>query len=152
MKNRSIFNLACLLVLLGGYLLQFFSGAQAGDEKGKGDKKDKVDKAGIEFFENKILPILKQHCYECHSADSVFLEGNLLLDTKAGMLKGGNSGPALVPGQPEKSLIIKTLKYTDEDLQMPPEGKLPEQVIANFEKWIKMGAPDLRGVKAPAKP
>ena len=101
----------------------------------------------MEFFEKKIRPVLTQHCAGCHSADAAKakkLKGNLYLDSRGGTLKGGDSGPALVPGKPAESLLLKTLKY-DSDTQMPPKGKLPDAVIADFEVWIAMGAPDPRG-------
>jgi len=109
------------------------------------------DPAGIEFFEKKIRPVLVDHCYQCHSAKSTKVKANLLLDTQAGTRKGGDSGPTLVAGHPEKSLLIKALKQTD-DLRMPPKGKLSAEIIANFEKWIALGAPDPRdGVNLAAK-
>jgi len=106
-----------------------------------------ADHAGIEFFEQKIRPVLIEHCYKCHSKDSEKVKGGLLLDTRDGLLKGGDTGPAIVPGDPEKSLLIKAVHYADEDLQMPPRkngGKLSDEQIADLEAWIKMGAPDPR--------
>src|SRR4051812_6864139 len=106
-----------------------------------------LDPQAVEFFEKKIRPVLTQHCAGCHSADAAKnkkLKGNLYLDTRAGVLKGGDSGPALVPGKPAESLLLKTLKY-DGDLQMPPKGKLPDAVLKDFETWIATGAPDPRG-------
>lgn len=97
---------------------------------------------GIEFFENKIRPVLVQHCYECHSADSTSLKGGLLVDSQPGLLQGGDSGPALVAHKPAESVLLEALKF--ESFEMPPEGKLPDEVIADFEKWIAMGAPDPR--------
>ena len=94
-------------------------------------------------FESKIRPILVQHCYECHSADKK-QKGNLLLDTKDATLKGGDTGPALVPGDPSKSLLLKAVKWEDKDLQMPPKTKLSDAQIADLEAWIKAGAPDPR--------
>src|ERR1044071_6918590 len=79
--------------------------------------------AGVEFFEKKIRPVLAENCYKCHSAQAEKVKGGLLLDTRAGVLKGGDTGPALVPGEPEKSLIVKAVRYTDENLQMPPKNK-----------------------------
>src|SRR5262245_26411328 len=109
---------------------------------------------GIEFFETKIRPVLATHCYECHSADAQKakkLKGGLLLDTRAGVLKGGDSGPALVPNNIKDSLLLKALRNED-GLKMPPRGKLPDQVVADFEAWVKMGAPDPRdGTQAVAK-
>ncbi|MBN9122537.1 MAG: DUF1549 domain-containing protein [Planctomycetes bacterium] len=112
----------------------------------------KLDPAGVDFFEKKIRPALTQHCASCHSADAEKngkLKGGLYVDSRDGLLKGGDSGPALVPGKPAESLLLKTLKY-DGDVQMPPKGKLPDAVIKDFEKWIAMGAPDPRGDTAAA--
>jgi len=103
------------------------------------------DHAGIEFFEQKIRPIFVEHCYKCHSAQAEKLKGGLHLDTHEGLLKGGDTGPAIVPGDAEKSLLIKAVRYKDEDLQMPPKGKkLASEQIADLEAWVKMGAPDPR--------
>ncbi len=99
--------------------------------------------AGIEFFEKKVRPVLVQHCYQCHSAQAKKLRGELSLDTRAGLLKGGESGPAVVPGKPALSLLVKALRH-DGDLKMPPKGKLPEAVVTDFVKWVEMGAPDPR--------
>jgi hypothetical protein len=100
--------------------------------------------AGIDFFEKKIRPAFAEHCYSCHSSDAKKQRGGLLLDTKASVLKGGDTGPALVPGHPQESLLIKALRYSDPELRMPPKGKLPDAVIADFEKWVSLGAPDPR--------
>lgn len=106
------------------------------------------DSEGIEFFESKIRPALAEHCYNCHSAKAEKLKGGLFLDTKDGLLKGGDTGPAIVPGEPDKSLLVKAIRYTDENLQMPPKGKkLSPEEVANFEAWVKMGAPDPRTSK-----
>lgn len=98
--------------------------------------------AQLEFFEKKIRPVLIEHCYSCHSAESKELKGGLQVDHRAGMLAGGDSGPAVVEGNPDESLLIEALKY--ESYEMPPKGKLPEKVIADFEHWIAMGLPDPR--------
>ena len=103
---------------------------------------------GIEFFEKKIRPVLVQHCYDCHSADAKALKAGLLLDSRDGWKQGGDSGPAIVPGKPSESLLIQALKYED-GMEMPPKGKLSDEVVADFVKWIEQGAPDPR--KAPAK-
>jgi hypothetical protein len=104
-----------------------------------------LTKTQSEFFENKIRPVLVKNCYKCHSAESTKVKGELLLDTREGLLKGGKTGPAIVPGDLEKSLLIKAVRYKDEDLQMPPKGeKLSETQIADLEAWVKMGAPDPR--------
>jgi mono/diheme cytochrome c family protein len=103
----------------------------------------------VEFFEKHVRPVFVEHCHQCHSAEAEKVKGGLLLDTKEGLLKGGDTGPALVPGQPDKSLLIKAIRYTDENLQMPPKGKkLAAEQIAHLEEWVKMGAPDPRVGKA----
>ena len=101
-----------------------------------------ADPAGIEFFESKIRPVLVKHCYECHSAESKSLKAGLLLDTAAGIRAGGDSGPSIVDRKPGESLLLGALRY--ETYEMPPAGKLPEDVIRDFERWIAMGAPDPR--------
>jgi hypothetical protein len=107
---------------------------------------------GLQFFEQKIRPVLVEHCYKCHSAqarDDKKLQGDLYLDSAAGALAGGESGnPALVKGKSAESLLIKALKF--DGLEMPPSGKLSDEIIANFAKWIDMGAPDPRKGAAPA--
>ena len=102
------------------------------------------DKEGIELFRKKILPVLEQHCYECHSAKADDLKGNLRLDTREGMLKGGDNGPAVKPGDVEDSFLFKAMSYKEDDYKMPPKGKLPDEVLKDFERWIKIGAPDPR--------
>jgi hypothetical protein len=97
---------------------------------------------GFEFFEAKIRPVLATHCYECHSAKSSKLKGNLLLDTRAGLREGGDSGPAIVKFKGNESLLVKSMRH--EEFKMPPKKRLPDEVIADFVKWIDMGAPDPR--------
>ncbi|MDQ3621440.1 MAG: DUF1553 domain-containing protein [Verrucomicrobiota bacterium] len=112
-----------------------------------------ADAAGLEFFEAKIRPALVKYCYECHSAGARKVKGDLLLDTRDALRAGGESGQVVIPGAPEKSLLLEAIRY--EDLEMPPDGKLPAEVIADFERWIAMGAPDPREgevQKSPAKP
>ena len=109
---------------------------------------DEPDAAGIEFFEKKIRPLFVQHCYECHS-ESKKVKGGLLLDARAGWAKGGDSGPAIVPGNLDESLLIEAVRY-DGDFQMPPKGKLPDSAIRDLEEWVKRGAPDPRTGKAAA--
>jgi hypothetical protein len=95
----------------------------------------------LEFFEKKVRPILVQHCFECHSATAKKVKAGLLLDSRSGMLEGGDNGPALVPGDPEKSRIIEAIRYTNVDLKMPKKSKLPDAVVADLTAWVKMGAP-----------
>lgn len=103
------------------------------------------------FFETKIRPVLANQCGKCHSARAEKLRAGLRLDTRDGALAGGESGPVIVPGDPESSLLVRAIRYVDEDLKMPPEGKLPDAVIADFTEWVRMGAPDPRP-KADAAP
>jgi hypothetical protein len=110
---------------------------------------EELSKDQVEYFEKHIRPVLVEHCYECHSAESEKLKGKLLLDTREAALKGGESGPAVVPGNPDASLVVQALRY--ENYEMPPKGKLPPEVVARFEQWIKDGAADPReGSGAPA--
>ncbi len=105
----------------------------------------------FEFFEKHVRPVLVENCYKCHSATSEKVKGGLLLDSKDGLLDGGDNGPAIVPGDPEKSLLIKAVRYTDKDLQMPPKDKkLADAQIADLVTWVKMGAPDPRTNKVAA--
>ena len=99
------------------------------------------DEAGIHFFETKIRPLLAGECYSCHSVSAKKLKAKLFTDSLAGILKGGESGPALVPGQPEKSKIIEAVGYKNQDLQMPPDSKLTDAQVADLTQWVKLGAP-----------
>ena len=96
------------------------------------------------FFERKIRPVLADQCYSCHSANAKKIKGGLRLDTKEDTLRGGDNGPAVVPGKLDESLMIAAIRWADKDTQMPPKKQLPPSVIADFETWIKMGAPDPR--------
>jgi len=86
--------------------------------------------ADLQFFAHNIRPLLAEHCYKCHSQKSEKLKGHLLLDSPEGWLKGGDTGPAIVPGATDKSLLIEAVRYTNPDLEMPPKGKLPDAAIA----------------------
>ena len=98
-----------------------------------------------QFFEEKIRPALIEHCYECHSSKAELLKAEFLLDSRAGIRQGGASGrDAIIPGDVDSSQLIEAIRYSNADLQMPPDGKLPEQVIADFETWVAMGAQDPR--------
>ncbi len=120
------------LPVLAACLLALACGAQAAPGE-----------AGLEFFEKKVRPLLTERCLECHSAEKK-VKGGLRLDSRDGWLKGGDTGPAIVPGEPEKSLLITAVRYTDRDLQMPEKRKLPDAEIAVLEEWVKMGTPDPR--------
>lgn len=104
-------------------------------------------RAQLDFFENSIRPVLAEKCYACHSSKAEKLKGNLLLDSREGTRQGGDNGPAVVPGDLDKSLLIQAIRYRDSDTAMPPKnkgGKLPDSVIADFEQWVRDGAPDPR--------
>ncbi len=103
----------------------------------------------IAFFEQKIRPVLVEHCYSCHSAEAKSLKGNLYLDSKSGWERGGDSGEAvIVPGKPEASLLIRCVQHLEDDLAMPPmKPKLPNAIIIDLVKWVEMGAPDPRDGK-----
>src|SRR5262245_6512857 len=94
--------------------------------------------AARDSFEKTIRPIFASHCFECHGPDKQ--RGKLRLDSRSAMLKGGESGPAIVPGAPEKSLLLKALRYDDEELKMPPKGPLGKSEIAALSAWIQQGA------------
>jgi hypothetical protein len=96
------------------------------------------------FFESRIRPVLAEHCYKCHSARAEKIKGGLVLDSRAGVIKGGDNGPVITPGDPAASLLIEAVRHTDEDTAMPPKKKLPPEHIAALEEWVKMGAPDPR--------
>jgi hypothetical protein len=95
----------------------------------------------IEFFEKRIRPLLTDKCYKCHSAGAEKIKGGLLLDSRAGWFKGGDTGPALVPGKPNESLLIKAVRYTDQDLQMPPKEKLSapanQKILKPGWRWAR---------------
>ncbi len=103
----------------------------------------------LKFFEERIRPVLVKSCYECHSAAAVQrkrLKGGLRVDSRAGLLRGGDSGPAMIENDADQSLLIRALRY--DSLEMPPQGKLPANVIADFERWISRGAADPRTEEA----
>ena len=109
---------------------------------------DRLSEQQVAFFEKRIRPVLAEHCYECHSQGADKIEGGLLLDFSETLRRGGDSGPAIVPGDVDQSVLIDAVRYGS--LEMPPEGKLPERVIADLVKWVAMGAPDPR-VGKPAR-
>ncbi|MGV3773194.1 MAG: DUF1553 domain-containing protein [Verrucomicrobiales bacterium] len=105
---------------------------------------------GLEFFEKRIRPLLVEHCYECHSG--LKQKGGLRLDSAAAVLSGGDSGPAIVPGKPEESLLITSVSWSDSDLQMPPKNKLPDREMEALREWVRQGAPDPRQETNPPAP
>src|SRR5262245_1520609 len=102
---------------------------------------DTPDVAGLEFFEKKVRPILAEHCFGCHSTQAKKLRGGLPLGSRGGLLNGGDNGPVLVPGQPERSRLIEAVRYSNIELRMPPRGKLSDAAINDLVTWVKRGAP-----------
>ena len=109
------------------------------------------DAAGLAFFETKIRPVLVERCHECHSSQSKKPKGGLLLDTRDGIRRGGHSGAAVVPGNVEESLLFQAITGADGVDAMPPKGRLPDSTIADFRRWILMGAPDPRHGTSPGQ-
>ncbi len=107
------------------------------------------DRQRSEFFETKIRPVLVEHCFACHSVEAEEIEGELMLDNRAAVQRGGQAGKIVTPGDPEKSSLIRAIRFADDDLQMPPDGKLSAETIRDFERWVRDGAFDPRDGKAP---
>ena len=105
----------------------------------------------VEFFEKKIRPVLAGNCYGCHNSKMKTPMGGLQIDTRDGLLRGGDSGKAIIPGDPAASRLVQAVSYTHE-LKMPPSGKLTDGQIADLTDWVKMGAPDPRETAAVAPP
>lgn len=126
-RFQRVASVACLLaVILGGHRT-----TTAADP----------DPEALQFFEKRIRPVLAEKCYRCHSSEAEKLKAGLQVDHIEHLLEGGDTGPAIVPGNPDESFLVETLRYGDPDFQMPPKGKLDDAVIADFEKWVAMGAP-----------
>src|SRR5947208_10692026 len=92
------------------------------------------------FYEQRVRPILEQNCYQCHSHTAKKVKGGLMLDSPDAILKGGDNGPALVPGKPEESRLLQAVGHADESLRMPPKKKLPDEQIAVLRAWVAAGA------------
>jgi len=124
------------LAILGGVLSAGWFAAPlglAGEESATPEQ--------VAFFEKNIRPVLVRECYSCHATTAPKVRGGLTLDSRDGLRKGGQTGPVVVPGDPAKSLLLKAIKQEQDDLKMPPKKKLAGEVVADFEKWIAMGAP-----------
>ena len=131
MTSKTDFTtIACLVSAL-------FSGANA-----FGQTEQPLPTESVQFFEAKIRPVLVEHCFRCHSADGQGIRGGLSVDNRDAMLAGGESGPAIVPGNLAESILWSAINYSD--YKMPPKNPLPRAVIEDFRKWIEMGAPDPR--------
>lgn len=126
-----------MLILLSYLLLVSASPTTIGADNPK-----TIEPKQLEFFEARIRPVLIKHCYECHSAKSDEVKGNLLVDSAAGLLQGGDSGPAIIAGKPDESPLIEALRY--DGVEMPPAGRLSPSIVKNFEHWVEMGSPDPR--------
>ncbi len=124
MKLSTRFVLAFIIALCGGAAACFAKDPTA---------------AELEFFEKKVRPVLATHCYKCHGPKKQ--KGALRLDSRAGLITGGDTGEAIVPGEPDESLLIESIRYGDDGYQMPPSGKLPAAAIDDLTKWVQMGAP-----------
>ena len=110
------------------------------------------DPAGIAFFESNIRPVLVQHCYSCHSQESGKSEGELRVDSREAIRKGGDRGPGVTPGDPKSSWLLIAASHDDPDLKMPPKAeRIPDAVLADLRKWIEIGAPDPRDAASAPK-
>ncbi len=127
--GRSIFSTLIAICIVG--IAMADEGSSISDEQ-------------LAFFESRIRPVLVEKCYACHSAEAEELEGDLLVDSRDALRKGGAGGPAVVPGDPRHSLLVEAIRFENPDLQMPPEGKLADTEIADLIRWVEMGAPDPR--------
>jgi hypothetical protein len=123
------------------------AGFTAADEPLPAAPPQTADPEQLAFFESKIRPVLVQHCYRCHSAESKDVRGGLLVDSRQGLLQGGDSGPAVVPGDASAGQLLAALRH--ESVEMPPDRRLPDSVIADFQRWIQAGAADPRDGAAP---
>jgi mono/diheme cytochrome c family protein len=134
----------CLLVSQPLLFLIFWGPALLAAEDGVvtvAAQKEAVSSAQLEFFEKQVRPILVEHCYECHGERA---DGGLHVSSRESLLRGGDTGPALVPGDPDSSLLVEAIRYENLDFQMPPQGRLAPAQIKVLEKWVEMGAPDPR--------
>jgi cytochrome c553 len=132
-------------LLVVGYVPLLFVSAAIGQDEPVGEPK--LSKQETQFFESKIRPVLVDRCYSCHSADANSAEGGLRLDSREAMMRGGSGGPSVVAGDPKASLLIRAIQYEDDDFAMPPAdsgGKLTDEQIKDFVRWVRMGAPDPR--------
>lgn len=140
---RACLTILVLYLLLHTTTARLVASDETGD-KGAGDSVEISNKKNTssDFFERKIRPVLIEHCYACHSAEGKQIEGGLRVDSREALRRGGESGPAVLPKQASESLILAALKY--ESLEMPPDRKLSEEIVRDFEKWIADGAHDPR--------
>ncbi len=119
-----------VIAVIVASLVPFWANPAAGVEP--------VDREGIEYFEKFVRPVLAEHCYACHSGTAKTLQASLRVDHLSTLLSGGDSGPAIVPGDPAGSLLLQAVRY--ETHEMPPQGKLPAEAIEHLAVWIDRGA------------
>src|SRR5688572_24459227 len=120
--------------------------ALAADAAKHGEKAGAED---VKFFEEQVKPILQANCIKCHGGEAK-IKGGLRMTSRAELLKGGDTGAAVEPGNPDRSLLVKAIRYDDEELQMPPKAKLPQGQIDVLTQWVKRGAPMSPAADAPA--
>ena len=142
-------SLVCITFLAGsgGLAMALDSDAQSPDAPKEERVAPELSAEEREFFENRIRPVFVEHCERCHSSAKKRPKGGLEVDTRAALLVGGESGPAIVPGKVDESRLIEAIRYETPDLQMPPKRKLSARQIADLESWVEMGAPDPRTAK-----
>lgn len=143
-------SILCTLVTLDrdGFLSRSTAARESAASARKSAKKSATPEAppaatssDLEFFEKRIRPILVEHCHTCHSGKVKTPKGGLRLDLPEAVRIGGDSGPVIVPGKPDESSLLAALSYSGTVSEMPPKGKLPDRVLADFRKWIELGAP-----------
>lgn len=110
-----------------------------------------VSQVDAQYFREQIEPLLREHCYACHSHEADSMEGGLALDVRSGWAAGGDRGPAIVPGRSSESLLVRAVRRADDDLQMPPDEPLPAEQVARLVRWIDRGAPDPRNAAPPSR-
>jgi hypothetical protein len=128
-----------------GWMILLTTGTAPSDEPAD----ESLSAADVQFFESRIRPLLAKHCYECHSGQASSVEGELRLDSRAGVARGGSRGPVVVPGDEASSRLLAAVSYTDPELQMPPRQKLPASAIEDLREWVRRGAPDPRSGEEP---
>ncbi len=130
-----------------GSALVFWVLAGAAGSRAVGGYPGEDDEA-LEFFEKRVRPVLEERCLSCHSSKLARPKGRLVLDSRAGWERGAALGPAVVPGDPDASPLVRAVRYDDFELQMPPTGKLPQAEIDALVEWVRRGAVDPRALRA----
>jgi mono/diheme cytochrome c family protein len=149
MRSRP-FVIVVMSSLFGGWAIEPAYVVLGSDPAPSAQNPATLSREEEQFFETQVRPLLIKHCYQCHSSDAKKIKGGLRLDSRDGWMKGGDSGPAIVPGAPDKSLLVEAIHY--QSLEMPPERKLSDAEIVVLEKWVRTGAPDPRTDPATTTP